>query len=260
MNLVVKIGSAALDDPSTLDQCVHALAQLRQQGHRVAVVHGGGTALTRALKLLGKKSQFVNGLRITDAETRDVALMVLAGSVNKSLVAAIASTGQAAVGLCGGDGMTFRARKKQTNGCDLGYVGEICAVDPRWLKAICTAGGIPVIASLALGVDGEYYNVNADEMAAACAVASRANALVFLTDVPGVKNTDGSVIRLLSLGQIAALVQDSTVRGGMLPKLTACGQALKGGVGTVRILPATQVEILLQLNFSQVRCGTEVVA
>ena len=157
----------------------------RDDGHRVTVVHGGGAALTRTLKLLGKESDFVNGLRITDAETRDVALMVLAGMVNKSLVAAIVAAGRPAIGLCGGDGMSFRARKKQTPGYDLGYVGEICSVEPRWLDAIWGQGGIPVLSSVALGSDGEYYNVNADQMASACAVACHADTLIFLTDVAG---------------------------------------------------------------------------
>jgi acetylglutamate kinase len=109
---------------------------------------------------------------VTDAETRDVAIMVLAGRVNKSLVAAIAATGYPAVGVCGGDGMSFRARKKQTPGYDLGFVGEITTIEPRWLEAIWKAGGIPVVCSLALGADGEYYNINADQMAAACAAAA----------------------------------------------------------------------------------------
>src|SRR5438046_9858778 len=123
--------------------------------------------------------------------------MVLAGIVNKSLVAAIVAAGRAAIGLCGGDGMAFRARKKQTPGYDLGYVGEICSVEPRWLQAIWQQGGIPVISSLALGSDGEYYNVNADEMASACAVACHADTLIFLTDVPGVKDREGAVIPCL---------------------------------------------------------------
>ena len=132
MTIVIKIGGAALEDASTLRKCARAIAELAQDGHRVAVVHGGGTALTRVLKQLGKQSQFVGGLRVTDAETRDVALMVLGGMVNKKLVAAIQAAGMPAVGFCGGDGMTFRARKKQTEGYDLGFVGEICAVEPRW--------------------------------------------------------------------------------------------------------------------------------
>jgi acetylglutamate kinase len=259
VKIVVKIGGAALEDKSTLHKCAHAIVELTRDGHHVVVVHGGGTALTRTLKLLGKESDFVNGLRITDAETRDVAVMVLAGMVNKTVVAAIVAAGCPAIGLCGGDGMSFRARKKQTEGYDLGYVGEICSVEPRWLEAIWAQGGIPVLSSVALGSDGEYYNVNADQMAAACAVACHADSLFFLTDVAGVKDADGVVMPWLNAKDVAALVEESVVGGGMLPKLEACSQALKKGVGRVRILPAAQAEILPQFYFAKLECGTEVI-
>src|SRR5215471_16291592 len=135
MKVVVKIGGAALENEETLHKCAHAIVELAKDGHQIAVVHGGGAALTRTLERLGKKSEFVNGLRVTDAETRDMALMVLSGLVNKKLVAAIGAAGKAAVGLCGGDGTSFRARKKPAaDGHDLGFVGEICAVEPRWIE------------------------------------------------------------------------------------------------------------------------------
>jgi acetylglutamate kinase len=258
MKVVVKIGGAALEDKATLQKCAQAVVQLAQDGHHVAVVHGGGSALTRTLKLLGKESDFINGLRVTDAETRDVALMVLAGIVNKTLVAAIALAGQPAVGLCGGDGGAFRARKKQDQEHDLGFVGEICFSEPRWIRAIWTEGGIPVLSSVALGSDGQYYNVNADQMASACAVACQADALIFLTDVPGVKQADGSVIPWLNTKEVAGLIEGSVISGGMLPKLEACTNALKHGVGRVRILPAAQVESLPQFYFTKLECGTEV--
>ena len=258
MIIVVKVGGAALEDAATLRKCAKAVAELAQDGHRVAVVHGGGSALTRVLKQLGKKSEFVGGLRVTDAETRDVALMVLGGMVNKKLVAAIQAAGMPAVGFCGGDGMTFRARKKVTKENDLGYVGEICFAEPCWIEALWQQGGIPVIASLALGADGEYYNVNADEMAAACASACHANALIFLTDVPGVKDAEGSVIPWLNTKQAEDLVAHSVVSGGMLPKLQACKKALKQGVGRVRILPAAEADALPQFYLTKLPCGTEV--
>jgi acetylglutamate kinase len=206
---------------------------------------------------MGKKSEFVSGLRITDAETRDAALMVLAGRVNKSLVAAIGSHGQSAVGLSGGDGHVFRARKKKTNP-DLGFVGEIAATDPRWLEAIWTMGAVPVISSIALGFDGEYYNINADEMAAACAISTKADTLVFLTDVPGVKGADGNVMRWLTLAQIPAMEKAQVVSGGMLPKLNACREALTHGVKRVRILPAEAAWLLPDLVSTRVNDGTEV--
>jgi len=254
VTIVIKVGGAALEDALTLRKCARAIAELAQDGHRVAVVHGGGIALTRMLKRLGKQSEFIGGLRVTDAETRDVALMVLGGMINKKLVAAIQSAGMPAVGFCGGDGMSFRARRKHVRGNDLGFVGEICFAEPCWIEALWQQGGIPVLASLALGADGEYYNV----MAAACAAACHANALIFLTDVPGVKDAEGAVIPWLSTKQAQDLADGSIISGGMLPKLEACRQALKHGVGRVRILPAAEAEALPQFYLTKLNCGTEV--
>jgi acetylglutamate kinase len=257
MKFVVKLGGATLENPELLHQCAQAIAVLARDGNQVAVVHGGGVQLTRTLQQLGKQSQFVSGLRVTDAETRDTALMVLGGGVNKALVAALGAHGQPAVGLSGGDGLVFRARKKQT-APDLGFVGEIAAADPRWLQAIWQMGAVPVISSIALGFDGEYYNINADEMAAACAGACQADALVFLTDVPGVLAADGSVMRWLSLDQIPALTAQEVIKGGMLPKLSACREALLNGVKRVRILPAKEAVTLPDLCSARIPHGTEV--
>jgi acetylglutamate kinase len=257
VKFVVKLGGASLENPALLHSCGKAIAELARDGNQVAVVHGGGVQLTRTLAQMGKKSEFISGLRVTDAETRDAALMVLAGRVNKSLVAALGSHGQAAVGLSGGDGHVFRARKKKTDP-DLGFVGEIAATDPRWLEAIWTMGAVPVISSIALGFDGEYYNINADEMASACAICTHADTLVFLTDVPGVKGADGEVMRWLSLKQIPALEKQSVITGGMLPKLNACREALQHGVKRVRILPAEAAQLLPDLCSTRVNDGTEV--
>jgi acetylglutamate kinase len=261
LRIVVKIGGAALDNKELAHKCARAIIDLADGNHhQVAVVHGGGTELTRTLLQLGKESNFVNGLRVTDSETRDVALMVLAGKVNKALVAEIAALGKPAIGLCGSDGLTFRARKKMNDGPDLGFVGEICSADPRWIEAIWNAGGIPVISSVALGTDGQYYNVNADQTAAACAVACHAHALIFLTDVEGVKSADGSVIRWLHNHEIDDLVKSSVVQGGMLPKLQACREALQRGVGRVRLLPAKDANLLPDFYTCKLDCGTEVTA
>ena len=257
MKYVIKIGGAALEDPRLLAVCGKAIFDLVQDGNQVAVVHGGGVQLTRTLKQMGKVSEFVGGLRITDAETRDAALMVLAGRVNKSLVATLGKYGQSAMGLSGGDGHVFRARKKKTVP-DLGFVGEIAATDPRWLDAIWKMDAVPVISSIALGFDGEYYNINADEMASACAICTKADALVFLTDVPGVKGADGNVMRWLSLKQIPELERAMVVSGGMLPKLNACREALQHGVKRVRILPAEAAAVLPDLISTRVNDGTEV--
>jgi acetylglutamate kinase len=257
MKYVVKLGGAGLEVPALLEGCMRAIAELVRDGNQVAVVHGGGVQLTRTLEALGKKSEFIDGLRVTDAETRDVALMVFAGRVNKSLVAALGALGQPAVGLSGGDGLLFRARKKRTTP-DLGYVGEIAASDPRWIEAIWQLNGVPVLCPMALGFDGEYYNINADEMAAACAIACHADALVFLTDVPGVKGANGEVLRWLSIDQIAEMAKTAIISGGMLPKLGACREALLNGVKRVRILPAEAAGSLPDLCSSRVLHGTEV--
>jgi len=260
LRIVTKIGGAALESQELLHSCAVAVKQLVSDGHQVAVIHGGGVALTRTLAQFGKHSDFVDGLRVTDAETRDMAIMVLAGAINKLLVAALASVGQPAVGMCGGDGLSFRARKKKPNGHDLGFVGEISSVDPQWMEAIWRSGFVPVISSLALGGDGQYYNVNADEMASACAIACHADLLVFLTDVPGVKGADGGVIRWLGVNDINALASASVINGGMLPKLEACRRAVTRGVGRVRILPASAASELPEMYVRKIDFGTEVVA
>ncbi|MDR3741593.1 MAG: acetylglutamate kinase [Terracidiphilus sp.] len=257
MRYVVKLGGAGLENPELLAGCTRAIAELARAGNQVAVVHGGGVQLTRMLKALNKQSEFIDGLRVTDAETRDIALMVFAGKVNKSLVAALGALGQPAVGLSGGDGLLFRARKKRTTP-DLGYVGEIAASDPRWLEAIWQLNGVPVLCPVALGFDGEYYNINADEMASACAMACHADALVFLTDVPGVKGANGQVLRWLSIDQIAEMAKSAVISGGMLPKLGACREALLNGVKRVRILPADAAGVLPDLCSARVAQGTEV--
>jgi acetylglutamate kinase len=260
MKVVIKVGGATLEDGELLHGCARAIAGLASWGHQVAVVHGGGAALTRALAQMGKKSEFVNGLRVTDRETRDVALRVLAGEMNKKLVAVLHRAGQAAVGVAGGDGGLFLARKKNGGGVDLGFVGEVCSSDPRWIHAIWQNRGIPVVCSMAPGVDGEYYNVNADQMAAACAAACLAHALIFLTDVPGVKGADGEVLRWLDVERVPALAREGVLHGGMLPKLEACRQALRAGVPRVRILPAARAEALPQFFQTRIADGTEVTA
>ena len=258
MKLVVKIGGAALDSKELVRKFASTIPSLVGEGHQIVIVHGGGAALSRTLKQLGCETSFVNGLRVTDSQTRDVAIMVLAGQLNKQLVAAIGAAGQSAIGICGGDLGMFRASRKQSP--DLGYVGEIRSVNIDGIQQLWSAGIVPVVSSLALGFDGEYYNVNADQMASACAIACGAHALVYLTDVPGVKDADGAVIRWLDVKAIAQMVQQATVSGGMLPKLEACTSALKKGVTRVRILPAACAEVLPGFFTHPIDFGTEVIA
>jgi len=258
MKLVVKIGGAAFDNKELVKKFAAAIPGLCQEGHQVVVVHGGGAALSRTLKQLGCETSFINGLRVTDSQTRDVAIMVLAGQLNKQLVASIGAAGQPAIGLCGGDLGMFRAAKKQSP--DLGFVGEIRSVNTDAIQRLWAGGIVPVISSLALGFDGEYYNVNADQMASACAIACGAHALIYLTDVPGVKDAHGTVIRWLDVKAIRQMVEEATVSGGMLPKLEACTSALKKGVTRVRILPASSAEVLPGFFTHPIECGTEVIA
>ncbi len=258
MKLVIKIGGAALDSKELVQKFAKTIPSLCKEGHRIVIVHGGGAALSRTLKQLGCETTFIDGLRVTNAQTRDVAIMVLAGQLNKQLVAALGAAGQLAIGLCGGDLGMFRASKKQSP--DLGFVGEIRSVNIEWIERLWTTGIVPVVSSLALGFDGEYYNVNADQMASACAIACGAHALIYLTDVPGVKDAEGTVIRWLDVKAIAQMVQKATVSGGMLPKLEACTSALKKGVTRVRILPADHAEELPGFFTHAIDCGTEVIA
>jgi len=258
MKLVVKIGGAALDNKELVKKFAATIPSLVKEGHQIVIVHGGGAALSRTLKQLGCETSFVNGLRVTDSQTRDVAIMVLAGQLNKQLVAAIGAAGQPVIGICGGDLGMFRASRKKSP--DLGYVGEIRSVNIDGIQQLWTAGIVPVVSSLALGFDGEYYNVNADQMASACAIACGAHALIYLTDVPGVQDADGAVIRWLDVKAIAQMVQQATVSGGMLPKLEACTSALKKGVTRVRILPASSAEVLPGFFTHPIDCGTEVIA
>ncbi|HKW14466.1 MAG TPA: acetylglutamate kinase [Candidatus Krumholzibacteria bacterium] len=255
MKLVLKIGGAALEDPARVKAFARTVVTLAQHDDHVAVVHGGGAALTRTLNELGHESVFVDGLRVTDARTRDVAVMVLAGQSNKRVVAAIDAAGIPAAGLCGSDLGLLRAERKRA---DLGFVGEVRSVDWRWIDLLWSAGAVPVIASIAPDSQGELYNVNADEVASACAIACGADALVFLTDVPGVRDKGGHTMPGLPLSHIADLTATGIISGGMLPKVEACKRALDGGVRSVRIMPAAHVEKLNQLAAGLCREGTEV--
>jgi acetylglutamate kinase len=185
--------------------------------------------------------------------------MVLGGLLNKRLAAAVSVLGPATVGVCGSDLNLCTARKKPL-AQDLGFVGEIAAVNDRWIELLWENGAIPVVASIARGGDGEFYNINADEMASAIASACVADTLIFLTDVAGVKNAEGEVVNRLGLNRIEAMIANGTVSGGMLPKLEACKRALLVGVGSVRILAAAKASLLPAMLGTPLECGTELVA
>jgi acetylglutamate kinase len=209
------------------------------------VVHGGGKIFTATLKRMGIESRFVSGLRVTDRETRDVAVMVLGGLLNKRVAGAISAAGQPAVGLCASDAGCFLA-EPMTLGepGSLGFVGYLTGVNTAFLESLWRAGVLPVASCLGLGADGELYNINADHMAAACAEYIRAERLIYLTDVAGVLDGE-SVLRSVACDEIEDLVRQNKVSGGMVLKLDACKRALSAGVGEVSIVGGTTASGLL---------------
>lgn len=258
--LVVKYGGAALAAGG--DGVLAAVADLRREGRRVVLVHGGGPELSAFLRRLGKESRFVDGLRVTDAETAEVAEMVLAGRVNKGLVAALQGLGVRAVGICGKDGGLFRARPYRPGGRDLGLVGEVAAVDPSLVEHLLAGDWLPVVASVAPGERGETYNVNADSAAAALAGALRAESFVLLTDVPGLlrdPEDPSSVLAELEAGEAEALVAAGAVSGGMIPKVQACLAALAAGTRSAWIADGRDGAALLALARGR-PAGTRIVA
>ncbi len=248
MRIVVKIAGALLESPETTRLIAGQVAEVSQAGHELLVLHGGGKILTSTMERLGLEARFVNGLRVSDPATRDAALMVLAGLVNKRLVAAISSAGQPAVGICGGDGNTFLAEKMSLSDADLGFVGYLIGCRPALLELLWANGIVPVAASMAPGRDGEYYNINADHMAAACAEFCHAERLIYLTDVAGV--LDGTtVLPRVSARDLEGLIRRRKVTGGMVLKLEACRRALLAGVPLCGIVGGAQPGALSDIVF-----------
>jgi len=237
MRLVVKVAGALLEQPESLRVIARQVAELAEQGHELLVVHGGGKIFTATLARMGITSRFVNGLRVTDRETRDAAVMVLGGLLNKRLAASISAAGRPALGICAADATCFQAEPmvhEEVPG-GLGFVGYLTGINLEFLESLWRAGIVPVAACLGIGADGELYNINADHMAAACAEYCRADRLIFLTDVAGV--LDGKrVLKVVSGAQIEELIRQNKVSGGMVLKLEACKRALAGGVSEVRIV------------------------
>jgi len=246
MRLVIKFAGALLDDTETMQPLARQVAALAREGHELLVVHGGGKLFTATLGRMGIESRFVSGLRVTDRETRDVAVMVLGGLLNKRLAAAISAEGQPAIGISAADAGCFRAEPLVHNEVagGLGFVGYLTGVNEEFLQSLWRTGIVPVASCLGIGGDGELYNINADHMAAACAEYIHADRLIYLTDVAGV--LDGrKILREVSCREIGALVQSHTVSGGMVLKLEAAKRALEGGVGQVRIVGGTAPDALV---------------
>jgi acetylglutamate kinase len=264
--VVVKYGGHAMGDPELAKAFARDITLLETSGVRPVVVHGGGPQIGEMLERLGIKSEFRGGLRVTDKQTVEIVEMVLAGSINKEIVLAINHEGGKAVGLSGKDGNMVVAEKVTKTmkdpdsniekAIDLGFVGEPKTVNRAVIDMVLKAELIPVIAPVAPGIDGETYNVNADTFAGAIAGALNAERLLFLTDVPGVLDKQGKLLKELTVGQVRKLIADKTITGGMIPKVETCIEALDRGVKGVVILNGkTPHSVLLEL-FTDHGAGT----
>ncbi len=265
-SVVVKYGGHAMGDAELAKAFCSDIALLKQSGVDPVVVHGGGPQIGAMLEKVGIQSQFQDGLRITDQATVEVVEMVLAGSINKSIVAAMNAQGARAIGLCGKDGnMVLAEKAKRTivdpdsqieRVVDLGLVGEPAKVDRKVLDMTASAGLIPVVAPVCFGEDGNTYNVNADTFAGAVAAAMSATRLLFLTDVPGVLGADGQLIKQLSVADARALIDDGTIAGGMIPKVETCISAVEAGVEGVAILNGKRRHAVLLELYTEHGAGT----
>ena len=241
MKILVKLGGALLDAPEARDALAGQIAEARAGGAELVVVHGGGKQMTRYLAERGIESRFINGLRVTTPETLDAVLKVFAGSVNHELVASINRAGAQAVGLSGID--AFLAEAEQMDPA-LGAVGRVTKSNPALLNLLTANRYVPVVACVAGDRQGQIYNVNADQMAVACAAAFGARQLIFLTDVEGVLDQSRQVRPVLTAAESERLIADGVATGGMLAKLNAAVAALRGGVEQVRIAPGTAANVL----------------
>lgn len=233
MKVLIKIGGTLLEDAGQRAGLAVQIADLARV-HRLAVVHGGGKQVTQFLERQGIQSKFVSGLRVSDAAVVDAVASVIAGKVNKQLVAALIAAGARAVGLSGVDGLLTEAVPLDPA---LGFVGRPVRTDGRLLDLLADAGYVPVVACVAAGEQGVIYNVNADQMAVSAAIAWRVEKLLFLTDVPGVKNESGEIAPHLTVAQAASLIRSGVAHGGMQAKLEAAAQALEAGIEEVIIAP-----------------------
>ena len=267
--VVVKYGGHAMGNAELGRAFARDIALLKQSGINPIVVHGGGPQIGRMLEKMGIESRFEHGLRVTDQRTVEIVEMVLAGSINKEIVALINAEGEWAIGLCGKDGnMVFAEKAKKTvvdhvsnieRVLDLGFVGEPVEVDRTLLDLLARSEMIPVIAPVAPGRDGSTYNINADTFAGAIAGAVKAARCLFLTDVPGVLDKDGQLIKELSVAQARALIKDGTISGGMIPKVETCIEALERGVEGVVILNGKVLHAVLLELLTEHGAGTLIV-
>ncbi len=259
--VVVKYGGSAMLDENLQLNVIKDVALLKLVGMQPIIVHGGGKEITKWLGLLGHESSFVEGLRVTDAQTMEVAEMVL-GKVNKNLVQMVEKLGVKAVGISGKDGCTLKVEKRMVNGQDIGFVGNITEVNTGLINTLIDNNFVPVIAPI--GLDDEYqnYNINADDAACAVATAIGAEKLVFLTDIEGVyadPKDKSSLISVLTLDKADALLDSGFIGGGMLPKLKNCVDAVRNGVSRVHILDGRIEHCLLLEFFTNRGIGTAII-
>ncbi|MGE0827254.1 MAG: acetylglutamate kinase [Candidatus Binatia bacterium] len=263
---VIKYGGHAMEDEALRQHFARDVVLLKFVGMNPVVVHGGGPQIGEMLKKLGVSSRFVRGMRVTDAQTMDVVEMVL-GKINQEIVTLINSQGGKAVGLSGKDGELVIARKMllsvtengQSITHDIGQVGEVVGVNPQVIHALTQANFIPVIAPVGVGKDGTPYNINADLVAGKVAEALRAEKLILLTDIEGIKGKDGTLIPTLAGEDAALLIQDGTIGEGMIPKVECCISALHGGVQKTHIIDGRVRHATLLEIFTKEGIGTEVV-
>ncbi len=258
--IVVKYGGSAMIDEELKKNVIKDVTLLKLVGFKPIIVHGGGKEISKWVEKSGKEAKFINGLRVTDAETMEIAEMVL-GRVNKSLVQMIEQLGVRAIGISGKDGGLLTVDKKYSNGEDIGYVGNIKNVDAKILWDLLEKDFLPVIAPIGMDDNFETYNINADDAACAIAEAMQAEKLAFLTDVEGVMRDPkdkSTLISELTLSEAKKLIQDGTVGGGMLPKLNNCMEAIDKGVSRVHILDGRIPHCLLLEIFTNKGIGTAI--
>ena len=267
--VVIKFGGNAMGDQALADAFAQDIVYLKQSGVNPIVVHGGGPQIASMLKKLAINSQFVNGLRVTDKPTVEVVEMVLAGSINKEIVAAIHRQGGKAVGISGKDANLMIAKKitempdpdsNLMKAVDLGYVGEPESVDPHIVEVISKSDLIPVIAPIGVSRDGQTLNINADTFASALAAKMKAKRLLLLTDVAGVLDKDKNLLPSLTVSQARALIRDGTISGGMIPKIEGCIDVVEAGVEAVVIIDGRVPHCVLLELFTEHGVGTMVKA
>ncbi len=259
--VVIKYGGSAMEHEKIRKAVMQDIVFMKYVGMNPIIIHGGGNAITEALKKTGKKSQFVDGLRVTDKEAIQVVEQVLVEEVNKEIVSLINESGGNALGINGkSESLIIAAKLKRNN--DLGFVGQIVKIQPEKLDKLCNQGIIPVIAPLGLGENGETYNINADTAASEIAAALRAEKLVLLTDVPGIlkdKSDPESIMSTLKVSEIEVLKKRGVITGGMIPKIHACERALEAGVKKSHNIDGRILHSLLLEIFTDKGIGTELI-